>query len=175
MKKIQYNSPVILSFFLISLFTLGLDWISKGWTTAALFSVYRSPLSNPLTYFRLFGHVLGHADLEHFFGNMLMFLVIGPPMEERYGSRSLLIGILLTALVSGILQTALFPHSALLGASGIVTVLHGKRQNSPYPDSGGGFVSGAGTMVHRFHKRRCGQFDACDRRCVRNDLRAAGQ
>ena len=49
-----------------------------------------------------------------------MFLVIGPPMEERYGSRSLLVGILLTALVSGILQTALFPHSALLGASGIV-------------------------------------------------------
>ena len=109
MKKFQYNSPVILSFFLISLFTLGLDWISKGWTTAVFFSVYRSPLSDPLTYFRLFGHVLGHADLEHFFGNMLMFWVIGPPMEERYGSRSLLIGILLTALVSGILQTALFP------------------------------------------------------------------
>lgn len=123
MKKIQYNSPVILSFFSISLFTLGLDWISKGWTTVAFFSVYRSPLSDPLTYFRLFGHVLGHADVEHFFGNMLMFLVIGPPMEERYGSRSLLIGILLTALVSGILQTALFPHSALLGASGIVFML----------------------------------------------------
>lgn len=123
MKKFQYNSPVILSFFLISLLTLGLNWLSSGWTTAALFSVYRSSLADPLTYFRLFGHVLGHADLEHFFGNMLMLLVIGPPMEERYGSRSLLIGILLTALVSGILQAVLFPYSALLGASGIVFML----------------------------------------------------
>lgn len=52
-----------------------------------------------------------------------MFLVIGPPLEERYGSRVLLTGILLTALVSGLLQTVLFPNSALLGASGIVFML----------------------------------------------------
>ena len=96
MKKFQYNSPVILSFFLISLFTLALDWLSKGWTTATLFSVYRSSFTDPLTFFRLFGHILGHADLEHFFSNMLMLLVIGPPLEERYGSRVLLTGILLT-------------------------------------------------------------------------------
>lgn len=123
MKKFQYNSPVILSFFLISLLTLGLDWLSNGWTTGALFSVYRSSFADPLTYLRLFGHVLGHADLEHFFGNMLMLLVIGPPMEERYGSRVLLTGILLTALVSGLLQALLFPGVALLGASGIVFML----------------------------------------------------
>ena len=54
---------------------------------------------------------------------MLMFLVIGPPLEERYGSRVLLTGILLTALISGLLQTVLFPNSALLGASGIVFML----------------------------------------------------
>lgn len=123
MKKFQYNSPVILSFFLISLFTLALDWLSKGWTTATLFSVYRSSFTDPLTFFRLFGHILGHADLEHFFSNMLMLLVIGPPLEERYGSRVLLTGILLTAAVSGLLQAAIFPHSALLGASGIVFML----------------------------------------------------
>ena len=52
-----------------------------------------------------------------------MFLVIGPPLEERYGSRVLLTGILLTALISGLLQTVLFPNSALLGASGIVFML----------------------------------------------------
>ena len=33
---------------------------------------------------------------------MLLFLVIAPPLEERYGSRTLLSGILMTALVSGI-------------------------------------------------------------------------
>ena len=54
---------------------------------------------------------------------MLLLLVIGPPLEEKYGSRTLLIGILLTAGVSGILQCVFFPGSALLGASGIVFML----------------------------------------------------
>lgn len=123
MKKFQYNSPVVISFFLISFAALVLGWLSNNWTTASLFSVYRSSFRNPFTYIRLISHVLGHADLEHFFGNMLMFLVIGPPLEERYGSRVLLTGILLTALISGLLQTVLFPNSALLGASGIVFML----------------------------------------------------
>lgn len=123
MKKFQYNSPVILSFFLVSLFALILGWLSNDRTTALFFSVYRSSLMNPLTFVRFFGHVLGHADFEHFLGNMLMLLVVGPPLEERYGSKVLLTGILLTALVSGLLQTALFPDSALLGASGIVFML----------------------------------------------------
>lgn len=97
--------------------------LTNGWTTYHLFSVYRSSLADPLFFVRLFGHVLGHAGWDHFIGNMLLFLVIAPPLEERYGSRPLLSGILMTALVSGILQCVLFPSSALLGASGIVFML----------------------------------------------------
>lgn len=97
--------------------------LTNGWTTYHLFSVYRSSLADPLFFVRLFGHVLGHAGWDHFIGNMLLFLVIAPPLEERYGSRTLLSGILMTALVSGILQCVLFPSSALLGASGIVFML----------------------------------------------------
>ena len=69
------------------------------------------------------GHVLGHGSWDHFLNNMLLLLVVGPPMEEKYGSLPLLKGILLTALISGILQCALFPRTALLGASGIVFML----------------------------------------------------
>ena len=123
MKKLQYNSPVILTFFLLSLGVLVLDWITGGWTTLHAFCVYRSSMADPLFYVRLFGHVLGHAGFDHFLGNMLLLLVIGPPLEEKYGSRTLLIGILLTAGVSGILQCVFFPGSALLGASGIVFML----------------------------------------------------
>ena len=123
MKKLQYNSPVILTFFLLSLGILLLDWLTSGWTTLHAFCVYRSSLADPLFYVRLFGHVLGHADFDHFLGNMLLLLVIGPPLEEKYGSRTLLAGILLTAGVSGILQCVFFPGSALLGASGIVFML----------------------------------------------------
>ena len=123
MKKLQYNSPVILTFFFLSLGELVLAQLTGGWSKAALFSVYRSPLTDPLFYVRLFGHVLGHADLEHFIGNMLLLLVVGPPLEEKYGSRLLLQGILLTAAVSGVLQCLFFPGTALLGASGIVFML----------------------------------------------------
>lgn len=123
MKKLQYNSPVILTFFLLSLGVLLLDWLTSGWTTLHAFCVYRSSLADPLFYVRLFGHVLGHADFDHFLGNMLLLLVIGPPLEEKYGSRTLLAGILLTAGVSGILQCVFFPGSALLGASGIVFMM----------------------------------------------------
>ena len=123
MKKMQYNSPVILSFFFLSLAALALGYVTHGWVTQEFFSVYRASLMSPLTYIRFFGHVLGHANMEHFMGNMLLLLVIGPPMEEKYGSSTLLAGMIFTALISGILQFVFFPHSALLGASGIVFML----------------------------------------------------
>ena len=121
--ELQYNSPVILTFFLLSLLVLFLDRWTGGWTTMHLFCVYRSSLKDQLFYVRLFGHVLGHGSWDHFLNNMLLLLVVGPPMEEKYGSLPLLKGILLTALISGVLQCLLFPRTALLGASGIVFML----------------------------------------------------
>lgn len=121
--RLQYNAPVTLTFFFLSLAVLLLDQATGGWTTLNLFCVYRSPLTDPLFYVRLFGHVLGHADWNHFLNNILLLLVIGPPMEEKYGSRPLLLGLLATALISGVLQCILFPGAALLGASGIVFML----------------------------------------------------
>ena len=53
MKKLQYNSPVILTFFLLSLGVLVLDWITGGWTTLYAFCVYRSSMADPLFYVRL--------------------------------------------------------------------------------------------------------------------------
>ncbi len=123
MKKLQYNSPVILSFFFISLIALVLGYLTRGWVTHEFFSVYRASLASPATYIRFFGHVLGHANVEHFMGNMLLLLVVGPPLEEKYGSSTLFTGIFCTALISGVLQFVFFPHSALLGASGIVFML----------------------------------------------------
>lgn len=122
MRRIQYNSPVILTFFFLSLAALVLDRLTGGWTNLHLFSVYRSPIS-PLFFVRLLGHVLGHTGWDHFLGNMLLLLVVGPPLEEKYGSGTLLAGIVLTAAVSGLLQCLFFPGVALLGASGIVFML----------------------------------------------------
>ena len=121
--RIQYNSPVVLSFALLSLLALLLGQLTGGWTTRALFCVYRAPLTDPLTYVRMVGHVLGHFGYAHYMGNMTLLLVIGPPLEEKYGSRRLLGCILFTALASGLVQFIFFPGTALLGASGIVFMM----------------------------------------------------
>lgn len=121
-KKIQisFNSPVVLAFVLVCFVVMILDMITKGATTNTLFSVYRSSLMNPLTYIRFFGHVAGHANWEHFFGNIMMLLVIGPMLEEKYGSSNILFVILTTAFVTGLANFILFPNVQLLGASGVV-------------------------------------------------------
>ncbi len=121
--KLQYNSPVVLSFAALSLLALILDALTGGWSNRTLFSVYRASLLSPLTWLRLFTHVLGHSGYAHFICNMLLFLVVGPPMEEKYGSRRLLIAILITAAVTGAVEMAFFPGRALLGASGVVFML----------------------------------------------------
>ena len=121
--RLQYNAPVVLTFSLLSLGALLLGMLTGGGSTRLLFCVYRAPLTDPLTYVRMITHVLGHANYTHFIGNIMPLLVIGPPLEEKYGSRRLLGCIALTALISGLVQFLLFPGSALLGASGIVFMM----------------------------------------------------
>ena len=120
---LQYNSPVVLSFALVSLGVLLLNIFTRGRSNTMLFSVYRSSLLQPLTYPRFFLHVLGHANFTHYISNMMLILVVGPPLEEKYGSRPLLWAIGVTALVSGLVHWLFFPGAALLGASGIVFMM----------------------------------------------------
>lgn len=119
-KKIVFNSPVILTFAGISLLAFLINYITKGNSNQLLFSVYNSSALNPLFYIRLVGHVFGHADWAHFTGNITLLLLLGPLLEEKYGSRNIGLIIVLTAVVTGLLHIFLFPGTALLGASGVV-------------------------------------------------------
>ena len=55
-------------------------------------------------------------------GNFAIILLIGPILEEKYGSSDLLWMMAITALVSSVLSTVLFDTGGL-GASGIVFML----------------------------------------------------
>lgn len=120
---IQYNSPVTLTFVLLSFLAVLLGYLTKNASTTLLFCTYPSSLTDPFTYIRLFGHVLGHADWSHFAGNMVLFLVLGPLLEEKYGSKALLRMFIITAVISGLIYMIFFPQSVLLGASGIVFMM----------------------------------------------------
>lgn len=118
--SVSFNSPVVIWFTAVCFAALVLGWLTKGWTTNAFFSVYHSSLLSPLTYVRMIGHVFGHANWDHFIGNIMLLLIVGPLLEEKYGSSNLLFVILATALVTGIVNYIFFPHVQLLGASGVV-------------------------------------------------------
>ena len=117
-----YNSVLILSFFFISFIVLILKYITLGKSNDILFSTYKSSLYNPLTYIRMFTHVLGHGDWKHFSNNFLYILLIGPMIEEKYGTNNLLIMILITAGVTGIINF-IIGRKKILGASGIVFMM----------------------------------------------------
>ncbi|MBQ6221611.1 MAG: rhomboid family intramembrane serine protease [Solobacterium sp.] len=119
MKRITWNSPVVLSFALISGLVLALNYLTGGASNRLLFMVYKGSLRDPLFYVRLFTHVLGHADITHYTNNMILFLMLGPLLEEKYGSKRLLEIILLTAFITGVIQVLLPFNTALLGASGV--------------------------------------------------------
>ena len=118
--RITFNSPVILSFVGVCLLALILDKITGGISTLKLFSVYRSSFLNPLTYVRLIGHIFGHAGWSQFINNIMMILILGPMLEEKYGSKDILLVILITAVVTGAFHMIFSPFSRLLGASGVV-------------------------------------------------------
>ena len=119
--KIHYNSPVVLSFALISTVVYLLNVFTLG-AFVNLFSVPPSlNWSNPISYFRLFSHIVGHdySSMQHLVGNMTFILLLGPILEEKYGAKNLLFMILFTGGITG-LMNVMFLNTALLGASGIV-------------------------------------------------------
>ncbi|MCF0130484.1 MAG: rhomboid family intramembrane serine protease [Pseudobutyrivibrio sp.] len=118
--KIKFNSPVVLSFTIISFVVLLLGLMTGNKITEIAFMTYGRYWTSPLTYVRLFTHVLGHANFQHYIGNMMYLLLIGPLLEEKYGSKAMLEIILITALVTGLINNLLFPDTALCGASGVV-------------------------------------------------------
>ena len=120
---IRFNAPATLTFALLALGALLLGQTFGSAVTMKYFCVYRASLADPLTYLRFFTHVLGHADYSHYMSNMLLLLLVGPPLEEKYGWKKMVWFMAATALVTGLVQFIFFPNSALLGASGIVFMM----------------------------------------------------
>jgi len=117
--NIEYNAPVTLTFALIativSVFTSILgqtvsDWLGASGTVS---------LFNPFFYSGTITHIFAHANWTHLIGNFGFILILGPLLEEKYGSGKLALLIVATAVVTGLLNAILFSNG-LIGASGIV-------------------------------------------------------
>ena len=128
--RVTYNAPVTLTFAILCALILVMnDFLLGKHLIPAVFTVpgrigseggfdYKSGLS----YLRLFLHIFGHTDWHHLLGNFSFILLLGPLMEERYGSRMVALMFAVTALVTGVINVCLIPRP-LLGASGIAFML----------------------------------------------------
>jgi membrane associated rhomboid family serine protease len=118
--KIKYNSPVILTYAIIS---IGVLVFSSSRLLGNLFS---SPAQlsffDPYFYLRLISYIVGHASFPHLIGNLMIILLVGPLLEEKYGSGKLLEMILITAVSTAVLNALIFENS-LVGGSGIAFML----------------------------------------------------
>ncbi len=121
--RIRYNAPVTLTYAIVCTVVLAVDMMSGRALTPTFFSIGPSlDTGNPLEWLRLITHVIGHVDWTHLMSNFAFILLIGPILEEKYGSRGLFIMMLLTALATGVMNV-LFMSTGLLGASGIVFMM----------------------------------------------------
>ena len=118
--KVSYNAPVILTFVILCFIITAVGTLTGNKGTEMLFAVHRGSLTNPLTYIRCVTHVLGHIGFDHFLGNAMCLLLIGPMLEEKYGSTVILKIIIITAVVTGIVHCVLWRNISLCGASGVV-------------------------------------------------------
>lgn len=123
--RIKYNAPTVLTYAFICALVVAFSTTLLPGLAEAWFMVpgrgHFSP-SLPRDWVSLLSHVAGHSSWNHLVTNLSLILLIGPMLEESYGSRALLAMIITTALVTGILNV-LFFTTGLMGASGVVFMM----------------------------------------------------
>ncbi|MEJ5184913.1 MAG: rhomboid family intramembrane serine protease, partial [Rectinemataceae bacterium] len=109
--RIRYNAPVTLTMALLSALVLlagqflSQNFVVRYFSTPAPFNSRAL-----LDYLKLFTHLLGHANIQHYIANFTMILLLGPILEAVYGSGFILLSVLLTALATGLANVLLFPN-----------------------------------------------------------------
>jgi len=121
--RISLNAPVVLGFSVVVVAVQVMDIFLNQELARRYFVVHPGfHVADPWDYVRLLSHVFGHTDWQHLLNNLTYILLLGPILEDRYGSLRLLAMMLATALVVGLLNSLFFP-TALMGASSIVFML----------------------------------------------------
>lgn len=142
--KVSYDAPVTLSFVIVCAIIFLINMIfAKGGKPLGFEKIFASPTnqagelpfipSAPLSYVRLLFYIFG-ADFAGlaagfssgaaslFFTSVIVILLLGPGMEERYGSVIIGIMIFVSALFAGVLN-ACFCETSLVGAAPLVFMM----------------------------------------------------
>ena len=127
--KITYNAPVTLTFSLLAVAVLCAESLLHKKIISNFFSApgnAQSPLpfgvTDAIDYIRLIFHVAGHSDWNHLISNIAFILLLGPAVEEKYGSLLPALMMFIASAVSGVLN-ACFSPLPLTGADSIAFMM----------------------------------------------------
>ncbi len=128
--KLSYDAPVTLTFVIATLLLFVINsFLCKGKLTTLILSAPTSSVgelpfevSSPLSYLRLFFYVFGASSGNMMITNLIFILLLGPAMEERYGSVVIGIMIIVSAVFAGVLN-ACFCQKMLQGPISIVFMM----------------------------------------------------
>ncbi|MDC7239019.1 MAG: rhomboid family intramembrane serine protease [Spirochaetales bacterium] len=123
--RLKYNAPVSLTFGLVCTFILLCDQYLVPGMIQGVFTAEGAltfQLDDFPAYIRLLTHSFGHANWEHLVQNLTYILLLGPVLEEKYGSGRVAFMMLITTVINGLLNALFFP-TELLGASGIAFMM----------------------------------------------------
>ena len=136
--KVAYDAPVTLTFVIVCavIFLINLLLVKSG-KGEGLQKLLASPtaqggslpfiVKSPVSYFRLLFYMFGAGDAAAgsasvLFTNLILIMLLGPAMEERYGSVIIGIMIFVSALFSGVLN-ACFCDASLVGSVPVVSMM----------------------------------------------------
>ncbi len=118
--RLDYNSPVVLTFTLLCLAVQVIDSTVSTKVTDSFFTVYSTfDFKSVLDYVRLFTHSIGHSGFQHLLSNSFILLLLGPILEEKYGTKNMILVIASTAFVTAVINILFFTNG-VRGASGVV-------------------------------------------------------
>lgn len=123
--KLKYNAPVTLTFALICTAIVAANQYLVPGLIDGLFTAEGSMTfryDDIPAYTRVFSYPFGHVGWDHLLSNMTLILLLGPILEERFGSRSLIMMMFLTAVINGLINVFFFP-TELVGSSGLVFMM----------------------------------------------------
>ena len=119
--KLTFNAPFTIVYTFVSCFVFFI-LLENNLFENAFFLNGVTNFNNLEWYAGTLGYIAGHANFNHLAGNFMFILLLGPIVENHYGSKKLTLMVLLTALLTSVIHIIFWDHR-IIGASGIVFML----------------------------------------------------
>ena len=127
--KFSYDFPLTVTFALLSAFVFILDILAFKGRLFSLLVCHGSKASDvafnfksPADYAGLVFHAFVNRDFSMLFTNLLVIILLGQTLEERYGSLMLAVMMCISVLVSGVL-TACISTVPLVGGGSLIFMM----------------------------------------------------